>query len=196
VSTIAEQYLAGTRAEFARLKDAADRALAQVDDDDYFRALDAETNSLAVIVKHMAGNLRSRWTDLLTSDGEKPDRDRDGEFVIGPADSRAALAAAWESGWRTLFDALDALDAEDVGAVVHVRGERLTLVEATQRQLAHAANHVGQIILMARHFRGADWLTLTVPRGDSRAYTASLRAAARAADDSAARASDLDGPQR
>lgn len=182
MNTIAEQYLSGTRAEFARLKDAADRALAQVGDEAWFRPIDAETNSLAVLVKHMAGNLTSRWTDLLTTDGEKPDRDRDAEFEIRTTDTRAALTAAWEAGWATLFAALDAIRAEDVGAVVHVRSERLTLIEATQRQLAHAANHVGQIILLARHFRGGDWRTLTVPRGESQAYTEAARRAAGAAE--------------
>lgn len=182
MSNIAEQYLAGTRAEFVRLKMAADAALAQMDDDQVFTPLDSSTNSVAVLVKHLAGNLLSRWTDLLTSDGEKPGRDRDGEFEIGAGDTRAALADAWEAGWARLFETLDALEPDDVGATVRVRGERLTLIEATQRQLSHTANHVGQIILLARHARGVAWRTLTVPRGQSRAYTEAVMKAARAAD--------------
>jgi hypothetical protein len=179
MSTIAEQYLVGTRAEFERLRTAADAALAQVEDDAWFTPLDGETNSIAVLVKHMAGNLKSRWTDLLTTDGEKPDRDRDGEFEIRDGDTRASLAAAWDAAWQRLFDTLDTLEPGDLDNEIRLRGERLTVIAATQRQLAHAGNHVGQIILLARHFRGPDWQTLTIPRGQSRAYTDALLEAAR-----------------
>jgi hypothetical protein len=173
-----DPFLAGTRAEFARQKAAAEKALAQLGDDDFFAQPDAESNSVAILVKHLAGNLRSRWTDFLTTDGEKPDRDRDGEFEIRPGDSRAALMAAWEDGWARLFTTLDALAPGDAGRTVRIRAERLTAAEAIQRQLAHTAGHVGQVILLARLRRGGDWRTLTVPRGESRAYTeAMLRAA-------------------
>lgn len=153
---------------FRRQKDLADRALAQIDDRDFFRALDAESNSIAVLVKHMGGNLRSRWSDFLNTDGEKPDRDRDGEFVVETQASRAAVMTVWNAGWTTLFETFSALRPADLLAVVHVRGESLTALAAMHRSLAHIAQHVGQVVLLAKHFRSADWETLSIPRGQSR----------------------------
>lgn len=152
---------------FRRQKELAERALAQVDDADFFRILDSESNSIAIIVQHVGGNLRSRWTDFLTADGEKPNRDRDGEFVVAQP-SRASILATWDAGWATLIDAFAALRPSDLTAIVHVRGEALTAVAAMHRSLAHIAQHVGQIVLLAKHFRSADWKTLSIPRGQSR----------------------------
>jgi hypothetical protein len=154
---------------FRRQKELADRALAQVDDADFFRILDSESNSIAIIVQHVGGNLRSRWTDFLTADGEKPDRDRDGEFVVAQP-SRASIMATWDAGWATLVDAFASLRPSDLTAIVYVRGEALSAVAAMHRSLAHIAQHVGQIVLLAKHFRSAEWKTLSIPRGQSREW--------------------------
>jgi hypothetical protein len=191
MSGVAEAFLAATRSEFRKLKDAVEAATAQLDDGDYFATLDPESNSIAILVKHLAGNLRSRWSDFLTTDGEKPGRDRDGEFEIHAGDTRETLGAAWEEGWRTLFATLDGLGADDLVRTVRVRAEPMSVAEAVQRQLAHTAGHVGQVVLIARHLRGAEWRTLSVPRGESREYTAAFvqrqreRAAAGGGEDGA-----------
>lgn len=148
---------------FRRQKVLADRALAQLRDEDWHAALDAESNSIAVIVQHMAGNLRSRWRDFLTTDGEKADRDRDGEFEdagLGPSE----LLAAWEGGWAIALASLDSLTAADLGKQVTIRGEPSSVAAAVVRSLDHAAGHVGQIIMLAKHRRGGQWQTLTMPR--------------------------------
>jgi hypothetical protein len=167
-------YLTATRGAFAQLRASAEQALAQLDDDAFYAAPAPDSNSAAVLVKHMAGNLRSRWTDFLTTDGEKPDRDRDGEFEIGPGDDRVALMSAWRGGWDVLEATLAALDGADLRRTVRIRGERSTALEAAQRQLAHAAVHVGQIIYVARLLSGAKWRTLSIPRGGSAAYNAAI----------------------
>jgi uncharacterized damage-inducible protein DinB len=159
--------------EFRRTKDLADKAMAQVSDDAFFAAPDAQTNSIAILVKHVAGNLRSRWSDFLTTDGEKPDRNRDAEFVIGPEDGRAALMARWERGWSILFATLDALRDEDLDATVTIRNEPHTVYQAIHRQLTHYAYHAGQIVLLARHYVGDEWKTLSVARGASAAFNQS-----------------------
>ena len=148
---------------FRRQKALADRALAQLHAEDWHAALDAESNSIAVIVQHMAGNLRSRWRDFLTTDGEKPDRDRDGEFEDAGLEP-AVLLAAWEDGWRVAFDSLDALSATDLSAQVTIRGEPTSVAAAVVRSLDHAAGHVGQLVMLAKHWRGEQWQTLTIPR--------------------------------
>lgn len=155
---------------FRKQKKLAEAALAQVDDAAFFRALDAESNSLALIVKHVAGNQRSRWRDFLTSDGEKPDRQRDSEFERAGEDSRAALMAGWEEGWRLLFAALEEIRPEDLLRQVTVRGEPHSVLQAFDRQLVHYAQHVGQIVLLARHWAGAGWKTLSIPRGQSKRF--------------------------
>lgn len=149
--------------ELRRLKKLAEDALAQVDDTDFFQSLDAESNSLAVQVKHVAGNLRSRWTDFLTTDGEKPDRNRDGEFVAGD-ESRDALMQRWEDGWRRLLDTVDALSDDDLDRTVTIREEALSVRTAVVRGLGHSAYHVGQIVLLAKHYAGPRWKTLSMPR--------------------------------
>lgn len=156
--------------EFRRTKELADKAMVQVSDDDFFAAPDSQTNSIALVVKHVAGNLRSRWTDFLTTDGEKPDRDRDAEFGIGPDDRRATLMARWERGWSILFTTLEGLRDADLDAVVTIRGEPHSVYQAIHRQLAHYAYHAGQIVLLARHYVGDSWKTLSVARGGSAAF--------------------------
>jgi hypothetical protein len=163
-----DDLLALLRREFRFYKDLADKAIAQVDDDAFFAALgDGETNSIALTVKHMGGNLRSRWSDFLTTDGEKPDRDRDGEFELRQGDSREALQALWERGWETLLDTLESLTSDDLARTVRIRAEPHSVLRALVRGLPHASYHVGQIVQLARHWRGADWQTLSVPRGKS-----------------------------
>lgn len=158
--------------EFHRTKDLADRAMAQVDDAQFFAAPDAGTNSIAIVVKHMAGNQRSRWTDFLTTDGEKPDRHRDTEFALDAADTRESLMRRWEAGWAALFHALGALTDADPERTVTIRGEPHTVVQAVNRQISHYAYHAGQIVLLARHFAGAKWTTLSVAKGASAAFNA------------------------
>lgn len=163
---IIKNYLSDAIQSFRNYKKLAEKAMAQISDEEFFAAIDAEANSIGVIVKHIAGNLRSRWTDFLTSDGEKADRNRDTEFEL-MNDSRESLMQFWEAGWQTLFDALEPLTAEDFGRFVTIRGEPHTICEAINRQLTHYAMHIGQIVLLAKHFRSADWKTLSVPKNKS-----------------------------
>jgi len=153
------------RDEFRALRSLAERAAAQLDDDHWLAQLDAEANSVALLMKHVGGNLRSRWTDVLATDGEKPDRHREREFLQEPADTRAGVEATWTAGWSALFAALDSIRVDDLSREVQIRGERLALVRALTRSLAHTAGHVHQIILLAKHWRGPDWQTLSIPRG-------------------------------
>ena len=162
--------------EARRYREGAEKALAQVDDAAFFATIDAESNSLALIVKHVANNLRSRWTDFFDSDGEKPDRQRDREFEIEPGDTRAALMARWDAGWACHLAALDAMTPADVTRTVLIRAEPHTVVRAALRSIAHTASHVGQIVMLAKHIRGAEWLTLTIPRGKSEEMNAAMRA--------------------
>ncbi|HTX42104.1 MAG TPA: DUF1572 domain-containing protein [Acidobacteriaceae bacterium] len=151
---------------FAHYKKLAERAMAQVSDQQLFTAIDPEANSIAILVKHMSGNMRSRWTDFLTTDGEKPTRHRDSEFEQPPA-SRAELLALWESGWACLFSALQPLTEADLSRTITIRGEAHSVMQAINRQLAHYPYHVGQIVLLAKHFAGDRWQSLSVPRGQS-----------------------------
>ena len=167
---LASHYLAETRAGFRALKTQADGAIEQMADDELFAALDPEANSVAVIMRHLAGNLRSRWSDFLTTDGEKPDRDRDAEFEPPPSRSRAALLAEWEAGWRVLHASLEALAPGDLLRTVTIRGEPHSVVRAIERGMRHVASHVGQIVLLAKHARGSQWRTLSIPRGQSRTW--------------------------
>lgn len=144
----------------------AERAMAQVTDEQLTTTLDSEMNSIAQIVKHMAGNMRSRWTDFLTSDGEKPDRNRDSEFEEPPR-TREETMKIWEAGWRHVFDALEPLTDEDLGRTVSIRGEAHSVMQAINRQIAHYSYHIGQIVLLAKHLQSAEWKTLSVPRGRS-----------------------------
>jgi hypothetical protein len=159
--------LEDTLLTFRKQKDLAEGALAQTNDEDFFRTIDAESNSIAVLVKHIGGNLLSRWTDFLASDGEKPSRDRDGEFIVATDTDRGAIMATWNAGWDALFTTLVALRPADLTATVVIRRESMTAVAAMHRALAHISQHVGQIVLLAKHYRAADWKTLSIPRGRS-----------------------------
>lgn len=165
-------YLKDVVEQFRQLKRLADRALAQVRDEDIFAVLDPEANSLAVLIQHMAGNMRSRWKDFLHSDGEKPDRNRDSEFVVTEGTTRAELEARWEEGWRCLFQTLTALSEEDLALTVLIRAEPHSVIKAINRQLTHYGYHVGQIVFLAKHFASDHWRTLSVPRGGSRQFNA------------------------
>ena len=159
-------YLTDSLDLFRYSKNLAERAMAQVSDQQLVTVLDAEANSIAVIVKHMAGNMRSRWTDFLTSDGEKPDRNRDTEFDEPPA-TREALLALWEQGWECLFSAFEPLSEPDLQRTVAIRGEAHSVMQAINRQVAHYAYHCGQIVLLAKHFQHAEWNSLSIPRRQS-----------------------------
>ena len=151
---------------FRSYKKLAERAIEQISGDEFFVKIDEESNSIAVIVKHIAGNLNSRWRDFLTSDGEKPDRNRDTEFeMIG--DTRESLMNFWEHGWQTLFDNLEPLTEEDFTRTIRIRGEPHTIIEAINRQLTHYSYHVGQIVFLAKHLKASKWKTLSVPRNRS-----------------------------
>lgn len=164
--SLAEHYLKDAVRVLRGQKRLADGAAAQVSDEEFFRTPDAESNSIALIMKHMAGNMRSRWTDFLTTDGEKADRHRDSEFVVEGED-RAAILERWEAGWRTVFDTLESLKPEDIDRTVAIRGEPHTVVEAVNRQLSHYGQHTGQIIFLAKHLKSSGWKTLSIPRGES-----------------------------
>jgi hypothetical protein len=159
-------YLEDSLELFRYYKGLAERAIEQTPEDALFRALDTESNSIAIIVKHMAGNMRSRWTDFLTTDGEKPDRNRDTEFEHPPR-SRDELLRMWEDGWARLFSALEPLSDADLEKTVLIRGEAHSVMQAINRQVAHYANHIGQIVLLAKHFAGDGWRPLTIPRSRS-----------------------------
>jgi hypothetical protein len=160
-----QAYLDDVAAQYRLHKHLAERAIAQVGNDaDLFVVLGGEDNSIAMIIKHVAGNLRSRWTDFLTSDGDKPDRRRDLEFEHEAGETRASLLARWAAGWRTVFDTLEKLTPEDLSRTVHLRSEPLLVVQAINRNLTHTAYHVGQLVLLAKHFVGDDWRNLSVPR--------------------------------
>jgi hypothetical protein len=160
----AAEYLADVRVQFEKLKTQAEKAIAQVADDRLHATLDPDSNSLAILMRHMAGNLRSRFTDFLTTDGEKPDRDRDGEFEPDRRLTRAEILADWERGWTVLFSTLEGLEPGDLLCTVSIRGEPMRALEALNRALTHHASHVGQIVLLARHLAGDAWQTLSIPR--------------------------------
>jgi len=164
-------YLEDAIALFRYYKKLAEGAIAQVADEQLHFAPDPESNSISVIVKHMAGNMRSRWSDFLASDGEKPWRNRDSEFE-NPPDARAALLETWENGWATLFSALESLTEADLSRTVTIRGEAHSAMQAINRQLAHYPYHCGQIVFLAKHLRQQSWNSLSVPRGKSQEFNA------------------------
>lgn len=163
----AQHYLEEARRQFRGYKRLGEGAISQLKDEELFVTLDAESNSVAIIVKHLAGNMRSRFTDFLTSDGEKPDRHRDREFELSSKTTRAEVLGWWESGWSCVFSAIEALQPEDVQRSVPIRGEPHTVLQAINRQIAHYAYHVGQIVFLAKHLRSKDWKSLSIPRGQS-----------------------------
>ena len=170
---IVQNYLDDAIASLKTAKKLADKAVAQMKDDELFVTLDEESNSVAVIMKHMAGNMFSRWTDFLTSDGEKPDRNRDMEFVIESNTTKADVLDYWERGWACVFAALEPLTLADFEKTVMIRAEAHTIVQAINRQLMHYSYHIGQIVYLAKHFRSTEWTSLSVPRNKSAEFNAS-----------------------
>jgi hypothetical protein len=166
----AAHYLDEAHRQMRGHKRLAEGAMAQLKDEELFVTLDPESNSVAVIVKHMAGNMRSRFTDFLTTDGEKPDRYRDQEFELGAATTRADLMKWWEEGWARVFEAIESLKPEDVMRTVTIRGEPHTALQAVNRQVAHYAYHTGQIVFLAKHIRSSKWRSLSIPRGKSEEF--------------------------
>lgn len=164
--------------EFQKTRQLCDRSIAQLSDAQLHARLDAEANSVAMLMHHLAGNMRSRWTDFLTTDGEKPWRQRDAEFEP-PALDHEALMASWQSGWQVLFDTVGSLSDDDLDRTITIRGEGQTVLTALTRQLAHYAGHAYQIVLVAKHLKGDAWDVLSIPRGQSAAYEAKLRGATR-----------------
>lgn len=174
-TSLGQHYLEDSIASLRSYKKQADKAIAQLKDDEFFVQIDPESNSVAVIMKHLAGNMFSRWTDFLTTDGEKPTRNRDMEFVIEPKNTKEEILDYWERGWQCVFDALEPLKDEDLLRKVVIRNEEHTVMQAINRQLMHYPNHIGQIILLAKHFRSADWQTLSIPRNRSAQFNTYLQ---------------------
>jgi hypothetical protein len=175
LDALGDAFLTDVRQRFEGVKKSVERAAAQVSDEQFFAPLDEDENSIALLMKHMSGNLESRFSDFLTSDGEKPSRDRDGEFVREPGDTRETIAARWERGWSALWGALDSLDARDLLKTVRIRGEPHTVVQALLRQVAHQSQHAGQAVMLAKHHAGPRWETLSIPRGKSKEFEARMR---------------------
>jgi len=168
-------YIDDSLSLFHYYKRLADRAMAQISDEQLFVQLDEEANSIAIVVKHVAGNMQSRWTNFLTSDGEKPSRNRDSEFADPPA-TREALLGLWEDGWARLFSALEPLTDADLGRTVTIRGEAHSVMQAVNRQLAHYPYHVGQIVLLAKHFAQQQWESLSIPKNRSAEFNSKVAA--------------------
>jgi hypothetical protein len=163
-------FLADIRATFAAQRRLAERAIEQLDEAQLFRAPGVGENSVAILMKHVGGNLRSRWRESFTTDGEKPDRHRDAEFGVSPDESEAAIHMVWADGWSVLEETLTGLSDADLGRSVTIRHQRIPLPLALLRSLAHTAQHTGQIVLLARHWKGDEWETLSIPRGRSAEY--------------------------
>jgi len=166
-------YHAESLSSFRNAKKLAERAIEQVSDEEFFATIDEEANSIALIVKHITGNLRSRWTDFLTTDGEKPDRNRDTEFEV-IEDTRESLMQFWEDGWKILFDSIEPLTVDDFSKTITIRGEPHSIVQAINRQLTHYSYHVGQIVFLAKHFRSDEWKTLSIAKNHSEEFNRSL----------------------
>lgn len=160
-------YLNNVLLEFKQLKNKAEKGMVQIDEHSFFKTLDSESNSIALIVKHMAGNMHSRWTDFLTSDGEKPSRKRDQEFELNNENNRYQLMKYWNSGWNICFETINNLNPSDLNRRITIRNQPHTVYQAINRQLTHYGEHVGQIIFIAKHLRYAKWQTLSIPRGES-----------------------------
>lgn len=172
---ISSLYLNDIRASFRAYKKLAEKALAQIKDEEYFVTLDEESNSIAIIMKHMAGNMISRWTDFLTTDGEKPDRNRDLEFVIENEATIDEVSAYWERGWSCLLNAIESLRPADLDKQVFIRGKAHSVVQAINRQMTHYAYHIGQIVFLAKHIRSSEWTSLSVPRNRSTSFNEYLK---------------------
>jgi hypothetical protein len=179
-ATISKLFLDRVRKRFESLKRMCEGAFKQVADEDFEWAANPECNSLRVQIQHLRGNLISRWTDPLTTDGEKPDRHRDTEFIVKDAATRDELMRQWEEGWKPLFQSLDSFKPEDLEKTIYIRGEAYTLVDALNRSLLHAAYHTGQIVQIAKERVGERWQSLSIPRGKSAEFNASARGGASA----------------
>ncbi|MDT4897527.1 MAG: hypothetical protein QOH25_2604 [Acidobacteriota bacterium] len=190
--SLAKHYLEDALSNFRDYKKLAEKAFEQTSDEEFFRSLDAEANSIAVIIKHIAGNMVSRWRDFLATDGEKPDRNRDMEFVTTPETSRDDLLKDWERGWACLFAALEPLTPEDFSRKVLIRGEEHSVIEAINRQLTHYSYHIGQIVFLSKHFRSQEWKSLSIPRNRSMEFNAYL---SKQATKGEARQGRFDAPQ-
>ena len=174
--SLAIHYLEDSIASLRAYKKLAEKALAQLNEDEFFITLDEEGNSVAVIMKHIAGNLRSRFTDFLTTDGEKPDRNRDGEFEMAAPASREQLVAWWDAGFATVLASIEALAPEDLDRTVYIRQEAFLALEALNRSATHTAYHVGQIVYLAKLWVGGGWDSLSIPMGQSAVFNARLAA--------------------
>jgi uncharacterized protein DUF1572 len=170
---IEQQYLDDAHLQLRKLKAQADKAIAQIRDEDLFALIDPNANSIALIMKHIAGNMRSRWTGFLTSDGEKPDRNRDAEFERQSDDTREKILSRWDAAWKLTLDTIASLAPEDLDKTVFIRGEAHSALEAINRQVMHYAAHVGQIVLLAKHYAGSGWNSLSIPKGKSRDFDVS-----------------------
>lgn len=170
MTDLASHYLDEIKRQLRGHKRMAELAMAQLSDEDFFTLIDPEANSIAILVRHIAGNARSRFTGFLTSDGEKPDRHRDQEFEISGKTTREEVMRWWEQGWAYVFSALDSLTPEDVTRTVTIRQEPHSVLQALNRALAHYAQHIGQIVFLAKHLLSKDWKTLSIPRGKSEDY--------------------------
>jgi len=170
---IEQQYLDDVHLQLRKLKGQADKAVAQIADEDLFALIDPDANSIAIVMKHITGNMRSRWRDFLTTDGEKPDRNRDTEFEQDAGDTRDKVLSRWDEAWTLVLDTLSSLTPEDLDKTVFVRGEAHSVLEAINRQMTHYAAHVGQIVLLAKHFSGPSWESLSIPKGKSRDFDVS-----------------------
>lgn len=170
MTDLGSHYLDEVRRQFRGYKRLGEGAMSQLRDEQMFITIDPESNSVAILVKHLAGNMRSRFTDFLTTDGEKPNRNRDQEFEITPNTTREEIMRWWEDGWTQVFSAIAALKPEDLLRTVTIRGEPHTVVQAINRQLAHYSGHVSQIIFLAKHLRSSEWKTLSIARGKSQDF--------------------------
>jgi hypothetical protein len=175
MTNLPQLYLDDIRASFRAYKKLAEKALAQIRDEEYFVILDEESNSIAVIMKHLAGNMISRWTDFLTTDGEKPDRNRDQEFVIAAGITKDEMFAYWEQGWSCLLNTVESLQPVDLDKKIFIRGKAHSVVQAINRQMTHYAYHIGQIVFLAKHIRSTEWKSLSVPRNRSAGFNEYLK---------------------
>jgi len=171
----AAQYLNDVVRQFRQLKELAEKALAQISDDEIFIALDEEGNSIALLMKHLAGSMRARWTEFPSDSDEASSRNRDSEFAIDEGDAKRALIERWEGAWQCLFTAIEPLTAEDLAKTILIRGRSLSVIEAINRQLIHYAYHVGQIVFLAKHLRSSTWQSLSIPRGKSAEFITAAR---------------------
>jgi hypothetical protein len=172
---VENEFLKDAVLQFRKYKKMGEDAIAQISDKDFFRLLDKDANNIALIVKHMAGNMRSRWTDFLTTDGEKPNRHRDTEFEIYDDDSKKSLMLKWEEGWKLVIDAIEPLKDDHLLKTIYIRSEPHSVMQAINRQLTHYAYHVGQIVFLAKHFAGPKWKSLSIPKGKSKEFEVSKR---------------------